>query len=96
MTKQPSFKQIAEKLQRELYMNTYDYENEQDYAGVLTISYGKFSIMTGRIVFTKRFYAEVELEAARLGLVVAFGQHVVIVATDDDFASNSWSEKPDG
>ena len=86
--KQPSFRQIAERLQRELCLSTYDHDNEQERDGVLTISYGKFSLLTGRVVFTKRFYAEVEIEAVRLGLVVAFGEHAVVVADDSDFAAN--------
>ena len=86
--KQPSFRQIAEKLQEALCQNTYDWENEQECDGVLTLSYGKFCHLAKRALLTKRLYSEVELEAARLGLVVAFGQHAVIVADDSDFATN--------
>ena len=84
----PSFKQIAEKLQEALCQNTYDWENEQECDGILTISYGKFCHLAKRALLTKRLYSEVELEAARLGLVVAFGEHAVIVADDSDFAAN--------
>ena len=86
--KPPSFRQIAEKLREALSQNTYDWENEQECDGVLTLTYGKFSALTGRALLTKRLYSEVELEAARIGLVVAFGQHAVIVADDSDFATN--------
>ena len=86
--KQPTFRQIAERLQRELCLNTYDHENEQECDGVLTISYGTFCNIAKRALLTKRLYSEVELEAARLGLVVAFGEHAIIVADDSDFASN--------
>ena len=95
-TQPPSSQQVAEKMQHALSTSIYDYDNEHEYDGVLTISYGQFSHLAGRIVFTKRFYAEVEVEAARIGLIVAFGQNAIIIATDDDFAPNGWSEiKPD-
>ena len=89
----PSFKRIAEKMQDALRTSNYDYQDEQEYAGVLTISYNKLHQISKRYLFTKRFYSEIELEASRLGMVVAFGQNAVIIAADIDFASGGWSSQ---
>ena len=89
----PSFKRIAEKMQDALRTSNYDHQNEQEYAGVLTISYNKLHQISKRYLFTKRFYSEIELEASRLGMAVAFGQNAVIIAADIDFASDGWSSQ---
>lgn len=92
----PSVQQFAKRLQQELNTSIYDYDNENQYDGVLTISYGRFREMAERFVFTPRFFSEVEVEAARIGLIVAYGTNTVVIATDGDFAPNGWSEiKPD-
>ena len=86
----PSFKQIAERLKDRLYRN----DGEPDglgYGSVLTIPYKAFYGIVERDQLRKRLYTEVELEASRIGLVVAFGWNAVIVATDDDFVPGGWS-----
>ena len=95
-TQLPSPKQVAEKMQHALTECLYDYDNESQYDGVLTISHWQFQALTRRTEIARHFYAEVEVEAARIGLIVAFGHKAVVIATDDDFAPNGWSEiKPD-
>ena len=88
-----SFKQIAEKLRHELHMGGI-YPDEHGYGGVLTIPYEKFYNLAERKQLRKRLYTEVELEASRIGLVVAFGWNAVVVATDDNFAPRGWSASP--
>ena len=95
-TQLPSPKQVAEKMQHALTECLYDYDNENQYDGVRTISHWQFHALAKRTDIARHFYAEVEVEAARIGLIVAFGQNAVVIATDDDFAPNGWSEiKPD-
>ena len=80
-------------MQDALRTSNYDYQDEQEYAGVLTISYNKLHQISKRYLLTKRFYSEIELEASRLGMAVAFGQNAVIIAADIDFASDGWSSQ---
>ena len=47
--------------------------------------------MAGCKQLRKRLYTEVEIEASRIGIAVAFGWNAIIVATDDNFAPESWS-----
>ena len=95
-TQPPSPKQIAEKMQHALAECLYDNENENQYDGVRTISHWQFHALARQTDIARHFYAEVEVEAARIGLIVAFGQNAIVIATDDDFAPNGWSEiKPD-
>ena len=100
----PSFKQIAQGLKSRLDMkgiesipldDTVDADDDaQDWSGgLLTISYGEFCGIAGRKQLRKRLYTEVELEASRIGLIVAFGWNAVIVATDANFAPEGWSTR---
>ena len=57
----------------------------------MTFSYGEFYYLTERAQLRKRLYTEVELEASRLGILVAFGWNAVVVTTDDNFAQEGWS-----
>lgn len=97
----PSFKQIAQGLKSRLDMKgiesnplddmDVDDPDQEWSGGILTLSYGDFCGIAGRKQLRKRLYTEVELEASRIGLVVAFGWNAVIVATDSHFASEGWS-----
>ena len=96
----PSFKQIAQGLKSKLGMkgidpgpdrNAEDVEDGDRNGGIITLSYGEFYEMAGCKQLRKRLYTEVELEASRIGIAVAFGWNAIIVATDDNFAPESWS-----
>ena len=100
----PSFKQIAQTLESKLRMRgiesnplyddmDVDDPNQERSGGVLTLSYGEFYGIAGREQLRKRLYTEVELEASRIGLVVAFGWNAVVVATDSHFASEGWGTR---
>ena len=72
--------------------DTENIEDTQDWSGgILTLSYEDFYAIAGRKQLRKRLYTEVELEASRIGLIVAFGWHTIIVATDGHFAPEGWS-----
>ena len=88
---EPSLKQIAEKLRHELHMGGV-YPDETGYGGAVTISCEKFYNICDRKQLRKRLYTEVELEASRLGLIVAFGRNAMVVASDSNFAQDGWSE----
>ena len=87
---QPSFEQIAKTLEGMLYRNNRE-PDEPGHGSVLTLSYEAFYGIVERDQLRKRLYTEVELEASRIGLVVAFGWNAVIVATDDNFVPEGWS-----
>ena len=86
----PSFEQIAKMLEDRLHLKC-GRPDEHGHGSVLTIPYNDFCIMSGRTQLRKRLYMEIEQEASRIGLIVAFGWNAVIVATDDDFAPDGWS-----
>lgn len=100
-SREPSFKQIAQCLKSKLDMkgiesgpldDTEDAEDARDWSGgVLTLSYEDLYAIAGCKQLRKRLYTEVELEAARIGLIVAFGWNTVLVATDVHFAPEGWS-----
>ena len=72
--------------------DTEDVEDAQEWSGgVLTIPIEEFYGIAGCTQLRKRLYTEVELEASRIGLIVAFGWNAVIVATDANFAPEGWS-----
>lgn len=94
----PSFHEIAQRLANELHMKGIDHGPDRDAegiedrnGGVITIPYGAFYSIAGCKQLRKRLYTEVELEASRIGLAVAFGWNAVIVATDGNFAPEGWS-----
>ena len=97
----PSFKQIVQGLKSQLDMKgiessplddmDVDDPDQEWSGGLLTLSYGEFCGIAGRTQLRKRLYTEVELEASRIGLIVAFGWNTVIVATDSHFAPDGWS-----
>ena len=97
----PSFKQIAQSLKSKLDMkgiesipldDTEDIEDAKEWSGgILTISYEEFYGIAGCKQLRKRLYTEVELEASRIGIAVAFGWNAIIVATDSHFAPEGWS-----
>ena len=72
--------------------DTEDIEDAKEWSGgILTIPIKEFYVIAGCKQLRKRLYTEVELEASRIGLVVAFGWNAVIVATDSNFAPEGWS-----
>ena len=90
----PSFKQIAERLKDRLYRNDGE-PDEPGHGSVLTIPYEAFYGIVERDQLRKRLYTEVELEASRIGLIVAFGWNAVVVATDDNFVPDGWGTMDD-
>ena len=82
-----SFEEVARELQRRLYRKGEEPNPYDDHLGcVLTLTYSELRSLSQRKKFVERFYVEVRRWGWELGILIAFGCKVVVVATDSHFA----------
>ena len=86
----PTAKQIAKELKRRLYTNSTEPEDygsgiDPSEAKAITIPSHHFHSIAGRKRIDKHLYWSVEYEASKIGIVVGFGVHAILIGTDASF-----------